>query len=74
MRRPSMASRRPASRPAGVRRFKLRLAGLAEVNRLKYELTMQAVGEGVPEVMDDEPATAALPYETMNQLVNGKAA
>lgn len=35
--------RRPASRPAGVRRFKLRLAGLAEVNRLKYELTMLAV-------------------------------
>jgi hypothetical protein len=35
--------RRPASRPLAVRRFRLRLAGLADVNRLKYELTMQAV-------------------------------
>jgi hypothetical protein len=35
--------RRPASRPLAVRRFKLRLAGLAEVNRLKFDLTMLAV-------------------------------
>lgn len=35
--------RRPASRPARVRAFRLRLAGLAEANRLKFELTMLAV-------------------------------
>ena len=35
--------RRPASRPLAVRKFKLRVAGLADVNRMKYELTMLAV-------------------------------
>jgi len=35
--------RRPVSRPARVRAFNLRIAGLADVNRMKYELTMLAV-------------------------------
>ena len=35
--------RRPASLPVRVRAFRLRVAGLAEVNRMKFELTMLAV-------------------------------
>ena len=36
-------TRRPRSLPMIVRARQLRLAGLAETNRLKYELTMLAV-------------------------------
>jgi hypothetical protein len=73
MRRPPMASRTPASRPAGVRRFRLRLAGLAEVLRLKYDLTMAMVGEGVPAEVDGDK-TVRLPRETMAEIVHGRAA
>ena len=68
------ATRQPRYVFPGERKFKLRLAGLAEVNRLKYALTMQAVGEGVPVEVEDEPATVAIPVESMRALVESRAA
>ena len=43
MRRPALASRRPRSLPRIVRARNLRLAGLAETNRAKLDLTMAMV-------------------------------
>jgi hypothetical protein len=73
MRRPPLASRRPPSYPIRARLWRLRIAALAETNRLKYALTMQAVGEGVPEVVEGD-ATVRLPRETMTEVVFGRAA
>jgi hypothetical protein len=60
--------RRPRSLPLIVRARRLRVAGLAETLRLKHELTMLMVGEGVPEVVDEDESkgvTLAIPYETI---------
>lgn len=68
MLRPALASRRPPSYPVRARLWRLKVAGLADVVRLKTELTMLMV-EAVPEVVSDEPATVAVPFETMQEMV-----
>lgn len=63
--RPRLASRRPRSLPRIVRARRLRLAGLAETNRAKLDLTLSMVED------DDSEPTASIPEETMADLVFG---
>jgi len=66
--------RRPRSLPLAARAFRLRCAGAAEVLRLKHDLTMQMVATPEAVVDDATERTALVPFETMDEMVNGKAA
>lgn len=52
-----------------ARRLQLRRAVAAECARL-----LKAVESATPDPVDDEPSTAAIPAESMRELVFGRAA
>lgn len=65
-----MAFRRPVSRPLAARAFRLRVAGAAEVLRLRYEVTMLMVEPAAPTPVE-ERETERLPRETNFEMVYG---
>jgi len=64
-------TRQPRTLFPGQRRFALRLAGILESARLRRAPEPE---DGTPVAIEDGESTAAVPYETMNELVFGRAA
>jgi len=57
MRRPPNVTRRPPSYPIRTRLWRLTVSGIAEARRMRED--------AAPDPIDDEPATVAIPYESI---------